>query len=205
MKQYNNIEQGSDAWHHIRKGKITGTTLKAIMGTAKAREGAYYEIIAERLTVGVEDETSYENPMDRGTRLEPEAVAMFEFLTGKETQVVGFCEHDDNEFIANSPDRLIGETQALEIKCPLGKAYVKAWLTNKVPEEYEEQTIQYFVLNDKLETLYFALYNPNIPVHKMHIIELHRKDLGLKIADALKAQVAFLSEVNATLETIIKI
>ena len=42
-----NIEQKSDAWFQIRKGKITGTTLKAIMGFSKTRQDAIYETIKE--------------------------------------------------------------------------------------------------------------------------------------------------------------
>lgn len=206
MKLYSNIDQGSDAWFHIRKGKITGTTAKAIMGTPKARQEAMYEIIAERLTVGVEADTEYENPMDRGIRLEPEAVAAFEFETGKKTEMVGFCESDDNEFIGNSPDRLIvGIPEALEVKCPMGKNYVKAWLTNKVPDEYEAQKLQYFVINDELETLHFALYNPNIPVHPLHIIVVERKDILKEIEEAKKAQEVFIDEVNTILEKIIEL
>src|ERR1035437_1775272 len=104
MKKHTNIDQGTPQWHQIRKGKITGTTLKAIMGTSKARQDAIYEIIAERLTVGVDGDTDPENPMARGTRLEPDAVTMFEFETGLKVERIGFCEHDDDEAIAQSPD-----------------------------------------------------------------------------------------------------
>lgn len=206
MKKYDNIEQGSDEWFQIRKGKITGTTLKSIMGTPRARQEAIYEIIAERLTVGIENETSYENPMERGKRLEPEAIAMFEFVTGKKVSKTGFCEDDENSSIANSPDGLIEEEDgALEIKCFGGKNYVKMWLTNEIPDEYQAQKIQYFVLNENLKTLYFAGYNPDIPVHPMHIIEVHRADVLDEIEKAREAQVAFLVEVNTILKTIIKL
>src|SRR3972149_1852142 len=141
------IEQRSDEWHHIRKGKMTGTTLKAIMGTPKARQEAIYEVLAERLTVGIDDE--FENAMDRGIRLEDEAIATFELETGKRVDKMGFCEEDNNPMICNSPDGLIGETEAIEVKCLGGKNHVKMWLTNEVPDEYKWQTIQYFVVNEK--------------------------------------------------------
>ena len=48
-----NVEQNTNEWLHLRKGKITGTVLKSIMGTPKARQDAIYEVIAQRLTVGV--------------------------------------------------------------------------------------------------------------------------------------------------------
>lgn len=205
MKQYKEISQKSDEWHQIRKGKITGTTLKSIMGTPKARQDAIYEIIAERLTVGVESEGDYENPMDRGNRLEPDAITMFEFETGKQVERVGFCEDDENEKIANSPDGLIGENEAIEVKCMGGKNHVKMWLTNKVPDEYEYQVIQYFIVNKKLEKLYFVGYNPEIPINPLHIIEVKRENIEGGIKNARLEQEKFLKEVNDILETIIKL
>ncbi len=197
------IEQRTDEWHHLRKGKITGTTLKAIMGTPKARQEAIYEILAERLTIGIDDE--FENAMDRGNRLEPDAIAEFELETGKTVERVGFCEDDDNAMICNSPDGLIGETEAIEAKCMGGKNHVKMWLTNKVPDEYEWQVVQYFIVNEKLEKLYFVGYNPDIPVHSLHIIEVKREEIALDIENARKSQEAFLQEVDSILSTLIEL
>lgn len=204
MKRYNNVEQKSDEWHHLRKGKITGTTLKAIMGTPKARQDALYEIIAERLTVGVEGE-NYENAMERGNRLEADAIAMFEFESGKQVERTGFCEDETNPFIANSPDGLIGEDEAVEAKCMGGKNHVKMWLTNKVPDEYEWQVVQYFVVNEKLRKLYFIGYNPDIPAHSLHIIEVYRDQLEKDIQTARENQEKFISEVEEVLKTIIEL
>jgi len=206
MKKHNDIKQGTEAWHQIRKGKITGTTLKAIMGTPKARQDAMYELIAERLTVGVE--MDYENPMDRGIRLEPEALAMFEFHTGKKVETTGFVEHDENSLVGYSPDGLIKDTddkEDVEVKCPGGKNYVKMWLTNEVPEEYYWQLIQAFVVNPKLEVRWFVGYNPDISIHPIHIIKVTREQVANNIVVAQEKQLAFLSEVDAKLAEIIKL
>lgn len=202
MKKHQ-VSQKSNEWQHLRKGKITGTVLKSIMGTPKARQDAIYEIIAERLTVGVEEE--YENPMDRGNRLEPDAIAMFELETGLQVERIGFCEEDGNSQICNSPDGLIGETEAVEVKCMGGKNHIKMWLTNEIPDEYKWQTIQYFVVNEKLEKLYFVGYNPDIPIHPLHIIETTRIDNTENIGQAKKSQEDFIKEVNEKLSTIIKL
>ncbi len=202
MKKHN-IEQQTEEWHHLRKGKVTGTTLKSIMGTPKAREDALYEIIAERLTVGVD--MDYENPMDRGNRLEPEAIKVFEFETEKTVERTGFCEDDMNEMISNSPDGLIGEDEALEVKCMGGKNHVKMWLKDEVPDEYKWQVVQYFIVNEKLQKLYFVGYNPDIPVHPMHIIEVNRDSVASEMEKARKSQEEFLEEVNTILDKIIEL
>lgn len=197
------IEQRSPEWLHRRKGKITGTVLKGIMGTSKARQEALYEVIAERLTIGVEDE--YENAMDRGVRLENDAIAMFELESGLQVNSMGLCEDDNEPNIANSPDGLIGDTEAIEVKCMGGKNHVKMWLTNKIPDEYEWQVVQYFIVNEKLKKLYFVGYNPDIPIHQLHIIEVKREEIEEDIIKGREAQIAFLSEVNAELSKIIEL
>lgn len=206
MKQINNIEQKSEQWLHIRKGKITGDCLASIMGTPVARETAFYEKLAERLTVGVEIE--YENDIDRGNRLETEAIAMFELETGKKVSSIGFRQSDESEFIGNSPDggvEDVDDTEDVEIKCPNGTNYVRAWLKDEVPKQYRWQKVQYFVVNEKLQTLWFALYNPTITVHPLHIIKVERKDVLQDIEDAKEEQKKFLAEVEEELSKIIKL
>ena len=203
MKKHN-ILQKSDEWFQIRKGKITGTTLKAIMGTPKARQEAIYEVIAERLTVGVDNpDVNYENAMDRGNRLEPDARTMFEFETGLKVDEVGFCENDDNALIGYSPDGIISDTEDLEIKCMGGKNHVKMWITNKVPEDYSWQVVQAFIVNPKLEKRYFVGYNPDITIHELHIIEVNRETIQEDIKNAKVAQEVFLGEVENILKDLI--
>lgn len=197
------VEQRSDEWFHLRKGKVTGTTLKAIMGTPKARQDALYEVIAERLMVGIPDEM--ENAMDRGLRLEEDAISTFELETGKSVERMGLVVREENENIAYSPDGLIGEDEDIEVKCMGGKNHVKLWLTDKVSDEYAWQVVQAFVVNEKLQKRNFVGYNPDITIHPLHIIEVLREEIAAEIAQAKKAQEAFLQEVESILETLIKL
>lgn len=196
-----NVAQRSDEWHHLRKGKLTGTCIKALMGTPKARQDLIYELVAERLTNGLVEE---ENPMERGVRLESEALMAFEFETGKKVDSIGFASSDDNEYMAISPDGFIGEDEALEIKCPGGKNYVKMWLTNEVPDEYYWQAVQYFVIHKDLKKLYFVGYFPEIPTHPLHIIELKREKIEENIAKSENEQKKILAEVNIIISTLIE-
>lgn len=202
MKKHD-VDQKSSQWYQLRKGKITGTALKAIMGSPKTKKEQIYELIAQRLTVGVSDD--YENARDRGIRLEPDAIAMFELEYGKKVETIGFCEDDKIEGIANSPDGLIGDTEAVEAKCLSGKNHVAIWLENEIPKDHYWQVIQYFVVNKKLKKVYFVAYNPDIPVHKLHVIEVERKQVEDDIKKARKAQEDVIKEVDAQLAKIIKL
>jgi len=204
MKKYNEIIQGSPEWFQKRKGAVSGTVLSAVMGTPKARQEQMYDTIAERLTVGVDD-GDYENPRDRGIRLEDAAIAMFELEKGIPVEKTGYVEHDENSFIGYSPDGLIGDTEDIEVKCPLGKNYVKAWLKNEVPSEYYWQVVQAFIVNPKLQKRYFVLYHPDIDVHPLHIIEVDRSVLLEDIEKAKTAQEQFLKEVDEQLSKLIEL
>jgi len=84
--------------------------------------------------------------------------------TGKKvnTDLVLWCR-DDDENIAVSPDGTIGKTEAVEVKCLSSARYIEAWLTKEIPDEYEYQVLQYFIVNNKLKTLYFVFYDPRMP------------------------------------------
>lgn len=182
-------------WFAARLRKITGSRLKDIVvkrGTGKKL--GYYELIAERLATEPEDD---ESPMDRGTRLEGEAIERFAKETGKkvDTSLV-LWTRDDNESIAVSPDGVIGEREAVEIKCLSSALHIKAWLTKEVPDEYEMQVIQYFIVNEDLDKLYVAFYDPRIAVKDFFYLEIKRESLEEKIKEYLEYQKVVLDEVE---------
>ena len=202
MKKYKDIQQGTPEWFHIKKGKVSGTGLAKILGTPYARKEFLYEIIAERLTVGIPD--SDETARERGTRLESEGIEVFEIRTGKMVERVGLCESEKNSQMVNSPDGLIGDDEAIEIKCMGGKNHIKLCFENEVPKEYVAQTIQYFIVNEKLEILWFVGYNPDIPDCSLHILKITRKDMEEMVKDARKKEEDFIEEVNEGVKEIKK-
>lgn len=193
VHKFPRTEEGEDAWLDCRKGRVTGTRLKDLIvkRSAKPKKG-FYEIIAERVAVPANNE----NPMDRGKRLEHIAIERFEKETGKtvDTELV-LITREDNENIAYSPDGTIGETETVEVKCLNSASHLEAWLTKEIPSEYEEQSIQPFCVNDKLQTLYFVFYDPRMPID-FFFFEVHRADIESKIADYLEQQIVALAKIK---------
>ena len=193
--------EDKESWFAGRRGKITGTRLKDIIvkrGTGHKK--GYYELIAERLATEPEgDETA----MDRGVRLEEEAIQKFVEITGKEldTSLV-IWSRDDNESIAISPDAFIGNKIAVEAKCLSSASHIEAWLTQEIPTEYQDQAIQYFVVNDELETLYFCFYDPRIPCKDFFWIEVSRESVKDKVAEYLAYERDTLAEINEIVNTL---
>lgn len=194
------VEQRSDEWLELRKGKIAGTTLGEIYSKRGGRKLGFYQVIAERLSLDPDEE----NRMERGIRLEEEASARFTEETGKKVTNVGLCVSDLNPAIINSPDGLIKNrgkwTEAIEIKCLSPARHLQAVIENKVPEEFESQKMQYFVVNDDLKTLYFVFYDPRVLTKPYHVIETHRKDVSKKIEFFKTFQVERLAEIDKIVE-----
>jgi len=180
-------------WLEARKGKITGTRLKDLISKRGGNKKiGFYEIIAERIAIPA----SEENMMDRGKRLEDEAMERFEKVTGKKVNKdLVIWEREDNSDIAISPDGYIGKTEAIEAKCLSSARHLEAWLTKKIPDEFEYQVLQYFIVNDSLKTLYFLFYDPRMP-KDFFWIEAKRNTIKEQIDECLALEKDVLKEID---------
>jgi hypothetical protein len=177
-----NTYSDKESWMQGRLGKITGSTLKDLIvkrGTGKKK--GFYQIIADRIAIPRDDE----NRMDRGHRLEDEAIERFTEVTGKKVNTdLVIWTRDDNDNIAISPDGYIENkkkvTEAVEVKCLNSASHVEAIITGEYPKEYHEQILQYFVVNDDLETLYFVMYDPTVPKDYL-CFTIHRADVAEEV------------------------
>lgn len=212
-----NVKQKSDEWLHVKKGKISGTQAKGLMGTPASEITTIYDLLGERLKVGV-DNGEYESPIDRGNRLEPEARMLYEDMTGNSVKEIGFAEHESYANIGNSPDGFVGEDGAIEIKCPEHTNYMRYWLNIEkgedglyaatvnaiIPKDYVWQVAQYFLVNEKIQWLDFIVYNPDIAMYAMHIIHVTRQQMQENIDILLPKEIILLKSVENILEGIIE-
>lgn len=121
-------DQGTQEWLEARLGRPSASQFCKLVTTAgkpsASADDYISELIAERITG--EREPIYVNEwMQRGTELEPEARATYEFIHGVDVEEVGFILDDSGEF-GCSPDGLVGEDGGVEFKCPAPKNHI-AW------------------------------------------------------------------------------
>jgi hypothetical protein len=194
------IEQGSDEWVDFRKGKISGTILGDVYSKRGGRKIGFYQLIADRLGLDPDDE----NRMDRGLRLEDEAIAIFEEKTGLKVEQDGVCVSDFSDQIINSPDGLIKSDGkyigAVEVKCISPARHIQAIVEKKIPSEFETQVVQYFIVNDDLKTLYFIFYDPRVPAIPYLCLEVKREEIKDKIEFFKTWQIETLAEINKIIE-----
>jgi hypothetical protein len=84
-----------------------------------------HELLAEWAIGEPGGDPSYDGAgwMDRGTRMEQDAVNWYEVQRDIDTEEVGTILTDDR-LAGCSPDRLVGDDGGLEIKCPSAKVHV---------------------------------------------------------------------------------
>lgn len=192
------------SWLEDRRGRFTGSRLKDVLikkGTKMKK--AFYEVIVERLGITSGDEDSRE----RGHRLEPEAMRQFEKKTGKKVNTdLVMWKREDNEYIAVSPDGVVSETEANEAKCLSSASHFEAYHTEAIPSEYVDQTIQYFIVNDALETLNVCFFDPRFGEMDcaFFIIEVHRKDIEIEIAEYMEQERLMLAKIDAIVNNLIQ-
>ena len=185
--------KNEEEWLSARKGRITGTKLKDLVNKrgTKPKIG-FYQLIADRVALPSDNE----RPMDRGHRLEEEAIERFmEEAKKKVNTDLVIWQREDDENIAISPDGFIGKTEALEVKCLASARHIEAWLTQKIPTEYTFQMFQYFIVNDKLKTLYFVFYDPRMP-KDLFWIKVNRSEVAEEVKEYLELEKEALKKIS---------
>jgi hypothetical protein len=105
------IEQGSDAWHQLRLGKVTASRVSDVMAKIKTGESASRknyraELVVQRLT-GLPSESFTNAAMEWGTATEPMARIAYEIAKEVLVEQVGFIEHPTIAMFGCSPDGLV--------------------------------------------------------------------------------------------------
>lgn len=207
-----------EAWLDLRRGKIMGTKAKTVRPLKRGDDRTpigFWELLAERLAVAKDGEPE----MDRGHRLENEAILHTGELFGKEFDLnPGVWVSGVDEDIAVSPDAAelsLNPTYAAEAKCLDSKHHLKILLTDRrlqknadyrpfdsIPKEYRDQVVQYFVVNTMLETLYWTLYDDRIAYDNLihHVIVVDREDIQEEIQEQLEMEVQVLKDVKAIIK-----
>ena len=167
-------DQGTQEWLDARLGCPSASQFCKLVTTAgkpsASADDYISELIAERITG--EREPIYVNEwMQRGTELEPEARATYEFMNGVDVQEVGFILDDSGEF-GCSPDGLIGEDGGVEFKCPAPKNHI-AWSRKGVCPSKHYAQVQGCLYITGREWWDFMSYHPDM---KPFVVRVERNE-----------------------------
>ena len=167
-------EQGTQEWLDARLGRPSASQFYKLITTSgkpsASADDYISEMIAERITG--ESEPIYVNEwMQRGTELEPEARATYEFIHGVDVKEVGFILDDSGEF-GCSPDGLVGDDGGVEFKCPAPKNHI-AWSRKGVCPSKHYAQVQGCLYITGREWWDFMSYHPDM---KPFIVRVERNE-----------------------------
>lgn len=195
-----NVDQGGQDWHQLRLGKITSTRLKKVM--SKDNLSVIDELIAEQETGYSDDDGFVSEEMQRGIDLEPIAIHEYESITGNTVTRVGFIQSEEIPMLCQSPDGCVeGAVEgvfegAVEVKCPKTKTHVKYIRMGKIPNEYKDQVMTYFLVNPDLRWLDFVSYDPRLVKKPIWILRITREELADDLSVATAELEKFVDKFN---------
>lgn len=174
-----NLTQNTDEWFAFRKGKIGGSKVKdIIVKRGNSKKLGFYQLIADKLGLG-----DGESSREHGQELEEEARERLADLLGREVKPGAIWVSDFDKSIYISPDCEISITEAAEIKCLSSARHIQNIVEDRVPTDHYDQVVQYFLVNEELETLHYTSYDPRVTVRPIHVVTVTREQVE---ADVIK-------------------
>lgn len=186
------LEQGSTEWMSFREGKRTGTSIGKLFAKSRVTGELYdtdkplitfYQKVAERLAEGTGDD-GLESSRERGKDLEQDAINEAEQTLGLKLIRGNVWQSDDDPNHIESPDAYTKDLKvAVEVKCLSSARHIQAICLNEPPKEYWAEYLNYFLVNEKLKTLYVFLYDPRFFLEHLRtkVFRLERKDIEYDI------------------------
>lgn len=200
------VEQGTPEWLELRRGKVTASRMADVMSKGRGsapsitRQKYLVQLALERMTGCVAD--GYTNAaMQWGTDNEPQARAMYEFVTDSQVEQVGFVLHDHIEGTGASPDGLVAHDGMIEIKCPESHTHWETLKGEPIAARYLDQ-MQWQMECAGRWWCDFVSFDPRFPAeHQLHI---RRVEADPDRQAELRAGVqAFLKDLEGELQAVI--
>ncbi len=161
MIEIHDVKQGSPEWMALRKDKWTGSkALDLLLGKPMKADSGTYRTWA----------------MQRGTVLEPIAIAEYERETGTSVLRPGFVTNTKYQNAGYSPDGICGDT-LLEVKCLNGKNH-DSIITGDIPLKYLAQ-IYFGLVVCELKKAQLIAFNPEY-TKQINILEITVDDDVIK-------------------------
>lgn len=210
MKIHDKVEQRTQEWFELRKGKITGSILKDMISQdtlqiKKFKTGAkknmvidgamscILKIIAQRyITYDSDDTMEFPSlPMivqNRGGAGEQEAKLLYERRDFQVVNEVGFIESDCGNY-GFSPDGLVGKDGFIEVKTINSGKHFSAKLNGidefLIKENYKTQIMLGFLVNPSFKWCDYMLYTGSFtnPKNRLSVFRILRNEEELLILE----------------------
>jgi putative phage-type endonuclease len=198
------IEQRSQEWFDIRRGKITSSEFHKILGDGKVKETYLLEKIAEGM--GGFAQPAGGPAIEWGIELESTAIDVYTEKTGIVVEKASFMPV--NDYYGGSPDGIVTPDGIIEVKCPYTTVkHLKHGLIKsdadfkKTSPEYYYQCISNMICANA-QWCDFISFDPRLKTkYQMFIYRLNRDENEVKLMqEKLEAAIKQLQELKIKLE-----
>ena len=191
-------EQNSDEWLRARIGLPTASMFATVMasgrggGESLTRKKYLYQLAGEIIT-GETSEGYTNAAMQRGHELESEALVAYSLTNNDDIVKVGFVRNGQK---GASPDSLLGDAGALEIKTKQPNVLIETLMRDGFPPEHKAQCQGVLWVAER-EWIDLCAYWPKMP---LYVKRAYRDEEYIKtMADAVDR---FNDELAATVDKI---
>ena len=210
------VEQRSEAWFDMRKGKITSSEIHKIMGTGKGESGlseTAKTYLLERVSESLGGAPALSHPtgvkpmaLEWGTELEDLACEVYQEQMGLVVDKASFIPY--SAYYGGSPDGLVNPSGIIEIKCPFASAnHFKHRLIltdtdlKKVAPSYYYQCISNIICA-KAEWCDFISYDPRVDAgYNLFVYRLNRNEEEVEnMLSRLEVAVKYMDELKEKLQ-----
>ena len=165
------IDQGTDEWLGLRKGRVTSSKLGVIMANYGKAFGdpakkLMVNMAAERVTDIMSPKSTYSNKyIDAGHEFEPVAIKEYERENFVDITKGGYFYTDIR---GDSPDGLMGDDYVVEVKSQiLTSHYDLIRNPGKYPPQYKYQIQWHLMMSGRPKCLFISYcYEPHCPENK---------------------------------------
>jgi putative phage-type endonuclease len=192
------VEQGTDAWHQLRLGKVTASRVADILAKTKTGPSAskqnYLIELALQRTTGIIQESYSNATMEWGTLTEPQARVAYEVKSGNFVDQIAFVDHPSIPWFGCSPDGLVSDRGLVEIKCPNSATHWEYFKSKEPPKKYFIQMQAQLSCTGR-DWCDFVSFDPRMPERsQLLIVRVNRDETFISLMESEIKQ--FLSEVE---------
>ena len=166
--------QKTNEWFSARCGNCTASRMADAMRKLQRASGSkkagdwhgdhdeYVRELAREQLTGIPAWHKVTMEMQYGVEHEDDAREAYAAFTGQEVTQVGAVIHPSMSYLIASPDGLIGDSGALEIKVPLLSTHMDNLIEDKIPDQYLPQMYTVMLCCER-EWIDFVSYCPRDP------------------------------------------
>lgn len=165
-----------------KQGKITASHFADVMTAGRGKDAKWgktaktyaYQVALERMGVEMPEITG--KAIEWGQYYEPEAIELYQQTTGRLVGLTDVVQHPELEYVAGTPDGLVGDDGIIEVKCPYNPVNHMANLREgEQIEDYWYQIQGYLWLTNR-DWCDFVSYDPRFPEGSRLVVHRVKRD-----------------------------